>query len=155
MRFSDLVLGLLLLAGAGLLFAAASTLPPIPGQSYGADVFPVLTAAGIAACGFVLTVGSIRAGPFPLAEATWVREPGAGFRAGATVALVVAYIVLAPLIGFVATATLVLAGLFLLVRVHPVKALAIAAAAALATYLSFNLLLRVPLPRGFVEGLLP
>lgn len=155
MRVSDLVLGLLFLVGAAALFAAASTLPPIPGQKYGADVFPVLTAAGLAACGFILTVGSIRAGPFPLIEATWVREPGSSFRAAATIALVVAYIVLAPLAGFVVTATGVLLGLFLLVRVRPVVAAPVALGSALAIYLSFNLLLRVPLPRGLVEGMLP
>ncbi|MEP9354099.1 tripartite tricarboxylate transporter TctB family protein [Xanthobacter sp. KR7-65] len=154
MRFSDLVLGLLLIAGAALLFAAAAHLPPVPGQDYGAAVFPVLTAAGIAGCGFILAVGSVRAGPFPLAQATWIREPGAGLRAAATIGLVVADIVLAPLIGFVLAATLVLTGLFLLVRVSPVKALAIAFGASVATYLAFNLLLRVPLPRGLVEGLL-
>lgn len=155
MRFSDLILGLLLLAGAAVLFAAAATLPPIPGQNYGADAFPLLTAAGLAACGLILSVGSVRAGPFPLVRATWIEEPGAGLRAGATIALVIADIVLAPLIGFVPAATLVLTGLFLLLRIHPLKAVAIAAAAAVATYLAFSLLLRVPLPRGLVEGLLP
>ncbi|MFS8036419.1 tripartite tricarboxylate transporter TctB family protein [Xanthobacter sp. AM11] len=155
MRFSDLILGLVLIAGAALLFAAASTLPPIPGQKYGADVFPVLTAAGLAACGFILSVGAIRAGPFPLAAATWVREPGAPFRAVATIALVIAYMVLAPLIGFVPTATLVLFGLFSVVRVRPAVAVPVAVGAALIIYFSFNLLLRVPLPRGLVESLLP
>lgn len=155
MRVSDLVLGLLFLVGAAALFAAASALPPIPGQKYGADVFPILTAAGLAACGFVLTVGAIRAGPFPLVEATWVRAPGSSFRAAATIVLVVAYIVLAPLLGFVATATGVLLGLFLLVRVRPGVAAPVALGSALAIYLSFNQLLRVPLPRGLVEGLLP
>lgn len=155
MRFSDLILGLLLLAGAAILFSAASGLPPIPGQAYGADVFPVLTAAGLAACGFILAVGSVRAGPFPLAQTTWVRTPGASFRAAATIALVLAYMVLTPLIGFVATATVVLTGLFVLVRVPVAPAIGIALATALFTYFSFNMLLRVPLPRGFVEGFLP
>ncbi|MDI4664068.1 tripartite tricarboxylate transporter TctB family protein [Xanthobacter autotrophicus] len=155
MRFSDLFLGLVVLGGAALLFWAASGLPSVPGQSYGADTFPVLTAAGLAACGFILTVGAVRAGPFPLVEATWVREPGAPFRAGATIALVLAYLVLAPLLGFVLAATITLFGLFMLVRVRPVTGAAVAAVTALIIHLSFSLLLRVPLPRGLVEGLLP
>lgn len=154
MRMSDLLVGLLVLLGAAALFAAASTFPPIPGQQYGADVFPKITAAGLAACGFLICIGSVRAGPFPLAQATWVREPGALPRALGTILLTAAYLVLAPHLGFVVTACLVLTGLFLLVRVRIQVAVPTALATALLIYWAFAHGLRVPLPRGLVEGVL-
>lgn len=154
MRVSDLIVGLLVLIGAAALYAVASTFPPIPGQQYGADVFPKVTAAGLAACGFLLCLGSVRAGPFPLARATWVREPGALPRALGTLVLAAAYLVLVPYLGFVVTASLVLTGLFLLVRVRLQVAVPVAVAVALVTWWAFAHGLRVPLPRGLVEGYL-
>lgn len=154
MRVSDLIVGLLVLIGAAALYAAASTFPPIPGQQYGADVFPTLTAAGLAACGFLLCLGAVRAGPFPLAQATWIREPGALPRALATIALTAAYLVLTPLLGFILAASLVLIGLFLIVRVRLKVAVPVALATAIVTWWSFAYGLRVPLPRGLIEGYL-
>ncbi|MFG1358872.1 tripartite tricarboxylate transporter TctB family protein [Xanthobacter pseudotagetidis] len=154
MRVSDLIVGLLVLVGAAALYAAASTFPPIPGQQYGADVFPTLTAAGLAACGLLLCLGSVRAGPFPLAQATWIREPGALPRALATIALTAAYLVLAPLLGFLLAASLVLTGLFVIVNVRLKVAVPVALATALVTWWSFAHGLRVPLPRGLIEGYL-
>lgn len=152
MRFSDLIVGLVVLCGAAALYAAASTFPPIPGQAYGADVFPRLTALGFAVCGVLLCAGAVRAGARPLVAATWVREPGAALRALGTVVVVAGYLLLAPALGFVLTAGLALVALFLMVRVRPVVALPVAAGVALFTYYAFAHLLRVPLPRGFIEG---
>lgn len=154
MRVSDLIVGLLVLIGAAALYAAASGFPPIPGQQYGADVFPKLTAGGLAACGILLCLGAVRAGPFPLAQATWVREPGALPRALGTIALTGAYLLLAPRLGFVLAASLVLTGLFLLVRVRLKVAAPVAVAVSLVTWWAFAHGLRVPLPRGLLEGFL-
>lgn len=154
MRIGDFLLGLLFIAGAVILAIAASSFPPIPGQKYGADVMPLLTAAGLACCGAIVTASTVRAGIRPLVSPTWVNEPGAGLRMGITVVLVVGYIVLAPRIGFIPTAALVLFGLFTMLKVRAALALPVAIAVALLVYFAFNNLLRVPLPRGLIEGLL-
>ena len=51
MRVNDAITGFALLAFAIATFAYARTLPAIPGQDYGAAVFPMLVAAGLAGCG--------------------------------------------------------------------------------------------------------
>ena len=70
----------------------------------------------------------------------------------AAVALAVMfYIVASEPLGFVATAMLMLAGLLLAFRVRPRVAFSVAVLTALVTYQVFSILLRVPLPRGFLE----
>ncbi|OYW34669.1 MAG: hypothetical protein B7Z41_01405 [Rhizobiales bacterium 12-66-7] len=47
MRVNDLILAIAVMIGAAALAAAASTLPPIPGQKFGADVFPMAISGGL------------------------------------------------------------------------------------------------------------
>lgn len=54
-------------------------------------------------------------------------------------------------LGFVATAALMLSGLLLAFRTRPVLAVSVAVLAAVIAYQAFGVLLRVPLPHGFLE----
>lgn len=152
MRVNDLVLSVLVLAAAAALAAVSFTLPPIPGQRFGAAVFPLTVACGAALCGVILAVGALRAGAGPAVSLSWVQEKGALPRVAVTLALIGFYILVAPLLGFVATAILTLLGLFLVLRVPLPVGIPVAAVTALAVYFAFANLLRVPLPRGFIEG---
>lgn len=152
MRVNDLILAIVVIIGAVALAAAASTLPPIPGQKFGADVFPMVTAAGLFLCGVVLAGQTLRAGAGPLASLGWAREGAASLRALGTLAAVVLYIVLAPLAGFVVASTAMLLVLFLLLKVRPLVAGPVALFATLCIYYAFAHGLRVPLPRGIIEG---
>lgn len=152
MRVNDLILSILVLVAAAVLAAVSFTLPPIPGQRFGAAVFPLVTACGAALCGLILAVGALRAGPGPAVSLSWVQEKGALPRVAATLALVIFYIFAAPALGFMATAILTLLGLFLVLRVPWVVGIPVAAVTAVAVYFAFANLLRVPLPRGFIEG---
>lgn len=154
MRISDFLLGLLVLAGAATLAYASSGFPAIPGQQYGADVFPMLTAAGLALCGGILAVGAAREGLTPHAQTTWANENGALLRVLGTLILMVGFLFAAPRIGFIASSVILLLGLYALLKVRPVVAITAALAAVLITYFAFNNLLRVPLPRGLLEGLI-
>lgn len=152
MRVNDLILSLLVLLAAAALAAVSLTLPPIPGQRFGAAVFPLTVACGAALCGVILAVGALRAGTGPAVSLSWVQERGALPRVAATLVLVVFYILAAPVLGFLATAILTLLALFLVLRVPIVIAVPVAAVTAAGVYFAFANLLRVPLPRGFIEG---
>ena len=154
MRVNDLILAIVVIIGAAALAAAAWALPPIPGQKFGADVFPLVTAAGLFLCGLVLGGQALGAGAGPLASLGWAREGAAALRALGTLAAVVLYIVLAPLVGFVAASTAMLLVLFLSLKVRPVVAGPVGLLASLCIYYAFAHGLRVPLPRGFIEGLI-
>ncbi|MEP9379652.1 tripartite tricarboxylate transporter TctB family protein [Aquabacter sp. CN5-332] len=154
MRVNDLILALLVLVGAVALAAAARTFPPIPGQQYGADVFPLAVAGGLFLCGAWLAFTTLRDGAGRAVSLSWAAEPGAVVRVAGTLGLVVLYMVAAPALGFIAASTLVLVALFLLLRVHMVVAVPVAAIASVCVFYAFAHLLRVPLPRGLIEGLL-
>ncbi|MFG1422719.1 tripartite tricarboxylate transporter TctB family protein [Roseixanthobacter liquoris] len=154
MRVNDLILAIAVMIGAAALAAAASTLPPIPGQKYGADVFPLAISAGLFLCGLVLAVQSLRAGAGPALMLGWAREMPALLRAAGTLAAVALYMVLAPLTGFIIASTAMLMVLFLMLKVRPLAAVPVALIATLCVYYSFAHGLRVPLPRGLIEGML-
>ena len=148
MRVNDLILSVLVLAAAAALAAVSFTLPPIPGQRFGAAVFPLTVACGAALCGVILAVGALRAGAGPAVSLSWVQEKGALPRVAATLVLIVFYILVAPALGFVATAILTLLGLFLVLRVPLPMAVPVAAVTALAVYFAFaNLFARAASPR--------
>jgi len=154
MRVNDLILALLVMVGAVALATVASTFPPIPGQQYGADVFPIAIALGLFLCGALVAIQALRAGAGPALSLSWASEPGAAVRVGGTLAVVVLYILLAPFTGFIPAATLALIGLFLLLRVPVRTAVPVAVLSALCIFYAFAHLLRVPLPRGLIEGFL-
>ncbi|MEW6254337.1 MAG: tripartite tricarboxylate transporter TctB family protein [Pseudomonadota bacterium] len=152
MKVNDLILAALVILGAVALATVSLTLPPIPGQAYGADVFPMAIAVGLLLCGWVLAARSVKAGAGRAVTLTWFKEPGAPTRVLGTLALVALYIWLSPLLGFVLASVLMLMGLFALLRVKITLALPSAVISALALYYVFAYGLRVPLPRGLIEG---
>lgn len=154
MRVNDLILALLVLIGAVALGAAARTFPPIPGQQYGADVFPLAIAGGLFLCGAWLAFTTLRNGAGRMVSLSWAVEPGSAMRVGGTLVLVALYMVATPTLGFIAASTLVLIGLFLLLKVRLRVAVPVAAIASVCVFYAFAHLLRVPLPRGLIEGFL-
>jgi hypothetical protein len=150
MRFSDTMLGALLVAfglAAGLY---SQSFPDIPGQRYGAAAFPVAISIGFVACGLVLLVRGARAAVrVPLiARTDWTRKPGALPAVLVTILCVVTYILLARPLGFIPTAALILVVLLRLLGVPWLQTLIVAIATALVCDFVFRSLLLVPLPFG-------
>ena len=154
MRLSDTLLGLLLLAGGIVLAYVAAGYPNLPNQGYGAATFPFVIGLGLAGLGAVMLALALRDGARrsePLvALVEWGRSPASWARLVASVGLVLAYVWLAPTLGFLLAGTGLLLGLLVTFRAPPVTSLLVAPLATLVIAWAFGTLLRVPLPRSQV-----
>lgn len=150
MRVNDALIGALLLVLGLSVYLYARTLPDIPGQQYGAAVFPSLVAAGLGSCGALLAISGIRHWEGAVAPAEWMRSPAAWGRVGATFALLLFYILLSDRIGFVPVSFVLMFLLLVMLGSRWWVAIIIAAAVTLVVAKSFGNLLLVPLPRGML-----
>jgi len=150
MRINDAITGAVLLALAIGMFAYARTLPAIPGQEYGAAVFPMLIAMGLAGCGILMIVSGCRRWQGAVAWNDWARTHHAWVRLAVVLALVLAYILAAPTLGFVPMSLAILLVFLLMMGVRWWIAAAVAVAATILIQQTFVGLLRVPLPLGLL-----
>ncbi len=153
MRISDPVLGLLLLVGGVILAVAAQGYPNLANQVYGASTFPFLVGLGFVVLGAILLARALLRGPAgvlraPVVLEGWGRSRASWLRLGLVLALVVAYVVLSPALGFLLAGGGLLLGLLLVFRVRWWVALAVSVPAVFAFAQVFGGLLRVPLPRA-------
>jgi len=154
MRLNDALLGALLLGFAGWVWWLTTFFPAFPGQDYGPNLFPRILAAGIGFCAVMLILRGLRARGRLLTIEDWVREPArlASFLAIPGAALF--YILASEPLGFIPTAFLMLAVLFLWFKAKPVVALPSAVGMTLLVHWFFAGMMRVPLPRGLMDSLL-
>ena len=154
MRLSDTMLGVLLVVFGLVVGLYAQSFPDIPGQKYGAAVFPVSIAFGFFVCGLVMVVHGLRSAPAPLiTRSEWTRKPGALLAVAVTIACILAYVFFARTLGFIPMAVAILMVLFRMLDVPWVKAAAYAIGAALVCDFVFRTLLLVPLPFGLMPRL--
>lgn len=148
MRFNDALIGVLLLIVSAVVYFYARTLPDIPGQEYGAAVFPVIMACGLGLCGAALTVSGARHWHGAATLAAWTNDSAAWVRLIALLAAILFYIFAAEPLGFMITSTVTLFALFMLLGSRWWVAALVAVAVSLLIERSFGNLLLVPLPRG-------
>jgi putative tricarboxylic transport membrane protein len=153
MRLNDALLGAILIGFAGWVWWMTGFFPAFPGQDYGPNLFPRILAAGIGACGLLLVIRGLRSGGRLVTLAAWTRDPARLLSVLMLPAAVIAYMLLADRLGFMLTAFLLLTPLFLWFRARPVVALPVAAGVSFVVHWFFAGMMRVPLPRGVVEGL--
>jgi len=154
MRFSDTMLGTVLLVLGASIAIYARTLPDVPGQQYGAAAFPTLVGLAMVGCALILFVKGWQAGSVPMiARTEWTREPGALVAVAVTILCIVAYIFLARPMGFVPISIAILLVLFRLLSVSWGKTVFFAVTATLVTDYVFRSLLLVPLPFGIMPRL--
>jgi len=152
-KLNDAVFGALFLALGALVLFAVQGFPKIPGQPVGPALFPGLIATGLCVAGVVLLVQGWRRrveGEAWLAWEPWVRSPRHVGALAVLLGSVLLYILAAQAVGFLPLAALILATLFIVLRVPPGRAVLIAVVAALAVHFAFYTLLRVPLPWGLL-----
>jgi len=150
MRINDAIIGAVLLAFAIATFAYARTLPAIPGQEYGAAVFPMVIAIGIAGCGIMLIASGLRHWQGAVAWNDWARTHHSWVRLAVVAILILAYILAAPILGFAPVSILILLIFMLMMGVRWWIAAVVAVAATLLIQQTFGGLLRVPLPLGLL-----
>lgn len=156
MKVNDAIPGAIFLAIAILAFVHAGTFATMPGVTFGPDLFPRLILSLMGLGGAILVVKGVRdlgRRPFLLLD-DWARAPRSYLIFFAVVGAALAYIVLAPELGFLLTAAVVLFALLLATRGArraPSSGL-VALVVTVGLYVLFVRVLRVPLPYGIVEA---
>jgi putative tricarboxylic transport membrane protein len=151
MRINDSILGALIaLLGAVVLWHVQS-FPNIPGQKFGASLFPGTVSAGLLICGMLLTARGVRRGGRLLALDDWMREPLTLLRFLSVPAGLLFYVLTSNFLGFHVAAGLAMLGWLVLFGLHWLPSIALAICFPVLMHLAFYKILRVPLPWGLLE----
>jgi putative tricarboxylic transport membrane protein len=156
MRANDAICGIVLIALSVLMIALTASFPDFPGQKYGPALFPRVLGSGLILCGGLLIWKHYATAPHTrwLTLAPWTREP---WRLGSFVLmllLLLLYIFVSETVGFIPIALVFLLALFLWLGVRPPIAVITALITTVAIHEFFSTLLRVPLPRGWLDSIL-
>jgi putative tricarboxylic transport membrane protein len=155
-KVNDAVFGALFLALGALVLFAIQGFPKIPGQPVGPALFPGIIAVGLCIAGVALIAQgwrSRRNGEAWAEWEPWVRSPRHLAALAVLLGSVLLYMFAAQALGFLPTAVLILAALFIVLRVPPGRSILVAVIAALLVHFAFYKLLRVPLPWGVLTPL--
>jgi putative tricarboxylic transport membrane protein len=150
MKINDAIIGAILAVLGAVVLVHVQAFPTIPGQQYGPGLFPGTIAAGFLVCGVLLIVSGLRnrAGAPWIELGAWMRSAHHLRAAAAVVGGVIAYILLADLVGFLVLAPILLFVWFLALGVRWTTAIVAAVLTTLVIWYAFYKLLRVPLPWG-------
>jgi len=150
MRLSDRLMGAGAVVAGAVIFGATLRFPRLEDGAPGPALFPQILAGLMVVFGALLAFRPERA-PAPPAEAS---AGGDRRRAAVNVALVfgaiVAFMVVAPVAGFLLTTTGILFILMWRLGAAPWRAALAAAGLTLFVYVVFGKVLRVPLPLGWL-----
>lgn len=157
MKLPDWLIGAVLFALSMAVLWHVRTFPDIPGQQYGAALFPGLAATGlgIASLGLVVTGllrrrraahadGNVKEDPDPMTARRWLALL-------LSVGSIVFYIVAAESLGFILTGVLILVAMMWAYGSRPALIVPVAIVATLLVHTGFYKLLRVPLPWGVLQ----
>jgi len=154
-KLSEWLAGVMVAALGIYILVEARGFPTLPGNDYGADLFPRLIGYGMTAGGAWLALGCLR----PLLQAASQRtaEPlrlriQRIWRLFLPVLLVIGYLLLADTLGAIPSLVLIVATLMAISGVQPLPAVLIALVTAALIWLSFVYMLKVPLPLGLFNG---
>lgn len=150
MRVNDAIIGGILLVLAAAVALHASTFPAIPGQAYGAAVFPVGIATALGVLALVLIVQGARRWEGAVAWSDWARSHHGPVNLLLAVGGVLAYVLLAHRVGFIPMMVLILTVLFVAVGTRAWVAVPVAVLVTAVIHVMFVDLLKVPLPWGIV-----
>ena len=158
MRLPDRVTGLFLVGLGAAAAYGGWQLPPVPGQPVGPNVFPLVIGTGLALCGLAIAFGIGHS--FEEEEELIPVEGGQptppptgklyGLRALLPPALLLFYVAVADLLGFIITAALIVFATSTALGAKWKLSLPLAVLAPIGIHLIFSKLLRVPLPAGLL-----
>ncbi len=154
LKVSDLCSGLVV-AGLGVgILARAQSFQTVGASPISPAFYPGLIGLVLAACGLGLVVAAVRRGEVrPLGVLPeWLARPGNILAVVSVPVAILAYGLLSPQLGFLATSVLVMLGLLLAFRVSVLWSVAVALILSALLHVVFVVLMRVPLPYGIIEG---
>jgi len=153
MKINDALVGVVLGIFSIAIFLMALSFPAIPGQNFGAGLFPRAIALGMLACSVVLILQGIknRKTDTPMIVPVWLRDRASVFRFLLIPASLFFYFAVAEYLGFLITSGLVLLVLFLAFKVRWPIAIAVAIIGSFIIHFMFYSILMVPLPWGLLE----
>jgi putative tricarboxylic transport membrane protein len=156
MRVSDAISGAIFFALAVFIFVYAQTLPPMPGQRYGAGAFPTVIALGLGGFSLMMIVQAwrTRAGTHWIELAPWARDRKTLGNFLLALALILVYVFFSERVGFIPLSIAILLILFWRQGISLRNGAIVAVGATLAIQVAFSDLLRVPLPRGILTDYL-
>lgn len=146
------IIGLLAVLGGIAVYVGTLGFREIPGQIFGSAFFPRILAGALILCGGALAA---RATPGDAISVGPMLRGWSGIKVVVVLASIIIWTSVAPALGFIPTTALLIAGLALLAGGSAVPSLATGSAVSIILYLIFGKMLRVPLPRGVIESLLP
>ena len=157
LRANDILSGLALIVFSLAMITLTLTFPDFPGQKYGPSLFPRILGGGLILCGAALVRNGLaarRAGAPWLELAPWTRDPWRVTSFLMTLALLLAYILASEPVGFIPIALAFLLALFVWLGVRLIPAVLTAVVTTIAIHWFFSTMLRVPLPRGWLNAIL-
>lgn len=156
MKIGDGILGAFFMLLGGVVLWHVRGFPVIPGQKFGAALFPGVIAAGLVICGALLAFRGARHlahGGRAFVLDDWARDPRIVLRFLGVPLGLLFYILTSNFLGFHVAAFLAMLGWLLLFGVRLLAATALAIGFPTIMHLAFYKLLRVPLPWGLLEKL--
>jgi putative tricarboxylic transport membrane protein len=157
LRANDILSGLALIVFSLAMIALTLTFPDFPGQKFGPSLFPRVLGVGVILCGAALIRNGFaarRAGAPWLELAPWTRDPWRVTSFIMTLALLLFYILASESVGFIPIALVFLLALFIWLGVRLVPAVLTAVVTTITIHWFFSTMLRVPLPRGWLNAVL-
>jgi putative tricarboxylic transport membrane protein len=156
-RANDALSGLVIIILSLAVIALTLSFPDFHGQKYGPALFPRILTTGLILCSIALIwngITSRKAGTPWIEIAPWVRDPWRLTSFFLVLALLLLYILVAETVGFIPIAFLFLLTLFFWLGVRILPSVVIALVATLTIHWFFATMLRVPLPRGWLNTIL-
>lgn len=151
MQLNDRLIGVLTLVGGAAVISGTFGFRELPGQQFGSAFFPRIIGGALILVGIMLMLSPVRG--------RWMTIPDmlkgtALLQVFMIITAVIAWVMIAPQFGFIATTTLLITALISLSGGRLIPAALIGVCMALLLYAVFAVLLRVPLPFGVIERLL-
>lgn len=153
MKINDALVGVLLGMFAIAVLLMSLSFPVIPGQNFGAGLFPRTIGIGMLVCAVLLIAQGIRnrKTDSPMRVPAWLRDKASVLRFLSIPASLVFYFAAADFLGFLVTSSLMLLALFLVFKLRWPVAIAVAIIGSLVIHFMFYSVLMVPLPWGVLE----
>jgi putative tricarboxylic transport membrane protein len=150
MKLDDRILGALFALLGVVVLWHVQGFPVIPGQKFGAALFPGVISAGLVICGILLVGRGLRrttGGPL-LSFDAWARDPVTVVRFLSVPVGLLFYVLTSDVLGFHIAAALAMLAWLLVFGMKPLPALALAIVFPVVMHLAFYKILLVPLPWG-------